>query len=369
MKGSDIVKHIAKELPKYTTLFTTQIPITSITTNNGIATATVASTVSLTTGAEISITGAKTLINIISITRNGNIVTVTTASNHDLPETDNRPNSTKNRYKNFITIQGAVPNEYNGTWEVYTSLTKTEFTFKIKTAPISPATTNGVLVLNDYENINGYKTITVTSPTTFTYSLLSNINFTVTGNAFINITNVANSLSQVNIERGYKPDPNGVSRNWLYVVLGAGEYSNQDGVPTSDITATKYTAQDYEMVYQKVIEVYAILPYDQNDENILQGDLADEIHTVITPAIQKTLARFVIPSPFKQRNYEGLTLQSDTLIEGLFDGSYSLYQWLFTTQVRITNDDVYSYTAEAPLREIFIEYQGGMESKNIFENA
>ena len=366
MKGSDIVKHIAKELPKYTTQFTTQIPITSITTNNGIATATVASTVDLATGVEISITGAKTSINITSITRNGNIVTVTTATNHYLPETDNTPSSTKNKYKNSITIQGATPNEYNGTWEVYTSLTETEFTFKIKTAPTTPATINGVLVLNDYDNINGYKTITVIDATTFTYSLLSNINFQVTGNTFINVTRVANSLSQVNIERCHNTNELGVSQNWLYVVLGAGEYSNKDGVPTSDITATKYTAQDYEMVYQKVIEVYAILPFDQSKKNILQGDLSDEIHTVITPAIQKTLARFVIPSPFKQKNYEGLTLQNDTLIEGLFEGSYSLYQWLFTTQVRITNDDVYSYTAEVPLREILIEYQGGMESKNIF---
>jgi len=366
MKGSDIVKHIAKELPKYTTQFTTQIPITSITTNNGIATATVASTVDLATGVEISITGAKTSINITSITRNGNIVTVTTATNHYLPETDNTPSSTKNKYKNSITIQGATPNEYNGTWEVYTSLTEFELTFKIKTSPTTPATTNGVLVLNDYENINGYKTITVINATTFTYSLLNNINFQVTGNPFINVTRVANSLSQVNIERCYNTDEFGISQNWLYVVLGAGEYSNQAGVPTSDVTATKSTAQDYTMVYQKVIEVYAILPFDKSKKNILQGDLSDEIHTVITPAIQKTLARSVIPSPFKQKNYEGLTLQSDTLIEGLFDGSYSLYQWLFTTQVRITNDDVYSYTAESPLREILIEYEGGMESKNIF---
>jgi len=363
MKPSDIVKHISKELPKYTTRFTTQVPILSITTDNGIATATISSTAGLTTGSEISITGAKTSISITSITRQGNIVTVTTASNHYLPYTDNTPNSVKDKYKNFITIQGAVPNEYNGAWEVYTSFTETEFTFKIKTTPTTPATTNGLLLLNDYENVNGYKTVTVINATTFTFPLLTNIDFQVTGAIFLNITRVASSLSQINFERSYTSDINGISQNWLYVMLGGGNYSNQNGIPTSDITATKYTGQDYEMVYQKTIEVYAILPYDKDNKNILQGDLADEIHNVITPAMQKTLARTSFSSPFKQRNYEGLTLESDTLIEGLSDGSYSIYQWLFKTQIRITNDDVYSYTAEAPLREI---YQSGIEIKNYF---
>ena len=101
MKGSDIVKHIAKELPKYTTQFTTQIPITSITTNNGIATATIASTVGLTTGAEISITGAKTSINIASITRNGNIVTVGDITAFGTV-------SDRNRKENIVKIENAL---------------------------------------------------------------------------------------------------------------------------------------------------------------------------------------------------------------------------------------------------------------------
>lgn len=368
MKGSNIVKHIAKELPKYTTRFTTQFPIASITSNNGIATVTTATPHGLTTGNEISITGARTTINIVSITRQGNLVTVTTASDHYLPLIDNTPNSVRNRYENIITIEGATPSEYNGSWKVYTSFTGTQFTFLIKTTPTTPATINGTLLLNDYENFNGYKTVTVTSPTTFTYPLLTNIDFQATGNIFVNITNVANSLSQINIERSHTNKGN-TAENWLYVVLGDGTYYDIDGTPINDPTKTKYTSQDYKMIYQKQVQVYAILPFDKDNQNILQGDLADDIHNVITPAIQKTLARFVVPSPFKQKNYECLTLTDDTLIEGLFEGSYSLYLWNFVATVEITNKDVYKYTAEAPLREIFIEYQGGMESKNIFENA
>lgn len=361
MKGSDIVKHISKELPKYTTRFTTQIPVASITSNNGVATATMSTPHGLTTGNEVSIIGATTSLDITSITRQGNIVKVITASNHYLPYIDNTANSINNRFKNFITIQGATPNEYNGTWEVYTSLTETEFTFKIKTTPTSPATINGVVLFNDYDNFNGYKKITVIDSTTFTYPLVSNIDFQVVGNIFINVTNVANSLSQINIERSHQT-PN----NFLYVVVSSGEYTDNDGVPTSDITATKETAEDYQMFYQKRLQLYAVLPYAQEKQNILQGDLADEIHNVITPAIQKTLARFVVPSPFQNRNYAGFTLVSDELIEGLFDGSYSLYVWEFATKIKIQNDDVYSYTAEAPLREIFIDYENGLESKNIF---
>ena len=364
MKGSDIVKHISKELPKYTTRFTTQIPVVSITSNNGVATATMSTPHGLSTNDEVSITGAVTSLNITSITRQGNIVKVITESNHYLPYTDNTPNAINNRYKNFITIQGAVPNEYNGTWEIYTSLTETEFTFKVKITPATPATTNGVVLLKDYDNFNGYKKITVTNPISFTYPLVSNINSQVVGNIFLNITNVANSLSQINIERSHQT-PN----NFLYVVVSSGAYSDNDGVPTSDITATKETIEDYQMFYQKRLQLYAVLPYAQENQNILQGDLADEIHNVITPAIHKTLARFVVDSPFKDRKYAGFTLVSDELIEGLFDGSYSLYVWEFATKVKIRNDDVYSYTAEAPLREIFIDYENSLESKNIFENT
>jgi hypothetical protein len=366
MKVTDITKHIQKYLPNHTNLFTGQVQITSITTAGNIATATLSQAVTLNTGAFVSITGVRPLIDISSITRQDNIVTVQTATDNLLPPIDNRPNSlSKNQYQNKITIQGATPNEYNGTWEVYTSQNANTFTFKIKTTPATPATVNGSLLFDDYENnYNGIKQITVINSTRFTFPV--SYPFAVGGNMFLNVTRVAGALSLDNIARNYEKSENDITEPWLYIVITSGEYNAVDGTPNSDIQATKYTAQDYKMFYSKTIQMYAVLPYDLNDKNILQADLSDEIHNVITPAIQKVLGRVELLAPFSQKTYEGFTLVEDALIEEIEKGSYAIYGWVLKTKVEISNKDVYSYDGDAPLKAVDLTFDNGLKSENRF---
>ena len=365
MKGSDIVKHIAEELPKYTNLFSKQIPVTALTSTGGVATVEFASARTLTVGKSIFITGVKPYVDITSIVRENRIVTVITAQAHGLPEIDNRPNSLiKGLFPNTITIENAVPVEYNGTWNVYTSLDENTITFKINTSPTTPAITNGRALLKDFDNFNGLHEITeVVNATTYKYSLKIQNNLPITGNIFDNQTRVSNALSLTNIVKSYSKNTNKEAEKWVYVTLSGGDLYKSDFVPSSDPSATHQTGEAYERIYRKAVNIYAMIPYDLEIEELEQGEVADEIHNVLLPALQSTLANYVIPSPYKQNYYEGLTFVSDDIIEDVQDGTFTVFQMTFTASVRITSEDVYSFAGGYPLKEVDLSYQSGIESK------
>lgn len=365
MKGIDIVKHIAEHLPRYTQYFSRQIAITSLTSVGNIATIVFNEVVELSVGSTISISGVNLSIDIISITREGNIVTVQTSEGHLLPPIDNRPRSVrKGQYSSTVTIEDATPTEYNGTWEVYTSLSEDTFTFKIQSQPISPAITNGKIIIKDFDNYNGVKeVVNVVDTVTYQYELQYENTLSIVGDKFLNCVNITNALSQTNIERGYANTEFQTAEPYLYVVLGEGTNYNKDGTPSSDINAVKSTNESYVQWYTKSVELYAIIPYNQDANNLFQGDIADEIHSVLTPAMHKILGRYTVDSSYKNKKYEGFTLVEDTAIEPLFRGSYCVYLWQFKAKVEITSDDVYSFDGGAPLKNVDIYFDSGIESK------
>jgi len=76
--------------------------------------------------------------SVSSITRSGTIVSVTTSGNHGLSPT--MP----------FTIAGANETDYNGSWEVESVVSDTEFTYLITTTPATPATGT---ILMDYDGV------------------------------------------------------------------------------------------------------------------------------------------------------------------------------------------------------------------------
>lgn len=368
MKGSDIVKHIATELPKYTNLFTTQIAINSLTSVGNIATFVLSEARNLIVGSQVFITGAKPYIDITSITREGNIVTITTSQAHTLPYIDNRATSAiRNQYTNTITIENAEPIEYNGTWAVYTSLNDTTITFKITTTPITPATTNGRVLFKDFDNYNGYKTITeVVNSTTYKYELQQASNLPVVGNIYYNLTRVGNALSITNIINAYNQNNTRNLEKYIYTVLSGGDLYKSDFIPTSDPSATHQSGRQYDYFYRKTVNIYIMLPYNLNTQGVEQGELADELHNVILPAIQKILANFSVPSPYSQCSYEGFTLQSDDLIEEIQNGTYAIYNLTMASEVRLKSEDVYNFEGGVPFKNVDVFFNNGIESKVAF---
>lgn len=126
--------------------------ISSITFSGPLAVVTTSSANGFTSGQTIFISGAT--IPVSSITSSGTLATVTTTINHDLQSGD------------IVNITGATQTPYNGNFAI-TVLTPTTFTYNLLTTTSSPAT--GTPVIND-SNYNGEFEITVVSPTVFTYT-------------------------------------------------------------------------------------------------------------------------------------------------------------------------------------------------------
>lgn len=363
MKGSDIVKHIASELPKYTDYFSTKYEISSLTNVGTEATLTFASPVSLSIGSTVFITGAKPYLDIQSIERVGNIVTVTTTQEHPIARIDNRPNSlSKNTLSDTITIEDATPAEYNGTWQVYTALDDFTIQFKIATQPTTPATINGQILFNDFDNFNGQKTITeVVDANTYKYSLNYESPYLVKGDIYVNQTRVCSSITLEQFLRSLnlnntttKLEPE------IVIVIEGGDFYKSDGTPASDTTSTKFSNTEFSLYHRKLIKLYAVIPYSTNDNKVRQSAVADNLHNDVIVALHRVLGNATVPSPYNQHTYESFTLVDYGIIE---EKTYCICEMAFNTQVYITNKDVYQYEGGTPLKNVDVFFDNSLEAK------
>jgi hypothetical protein len=357
MKGQDVVNYIKDNIGRYTNLFDATISITSLSSVGGLATAVTSSAHTLSTGDQAVITGVSQYIDIDSITRDGNIVTVTTLQDNRIPPIDTMPESCKSGIT--VTIEGADPVEYNGTWQVYTSPDEFTFTFKINSTPTTPATVNGILLVKDFDNYNGRKEVTVIDPTTFTYSV-SEESLQTTGDIVIRATNVENVATLERINRIYDKDATKVSQNWLYVLLGNTEVYKQDGTPASDPDGVHYTSENY---YYYLVQAFSIVAMLPDKDTVSAGDVSDIARNEVRIALIKTLGNASFDSGLTQAQYEGGTYDGDEALD--YEGTLPNYAhtYDFNTKVEINIEDVSVFEGGVPLKEIDVFFDEGLEAK------
>tara|TARA_R110000868_G_scaffold17344_1_gene76330 strand:+ start:10995 stop:12332 length:1338 start_codon:yes stop_codon:yes gene_type:complete len=104
MQAQEIINQLKGVLPKYTSDFTTNYTISSLTRSSSTVTATTSSDHGLIAGNKVLIKGAKTPITVSSLTRNGVNALAITATDHNL---------IKNQTD--VEISGADQADYNGT--------------------------------------------------------------------------------------------------------------------------------------------------------------------------------------------------------------------------------------------------------------
>lgn len=107
MQAQQIINQLKAVLPKYTSDFTTNLAISSLTRSSSTVTATTSTAHGLSAGNKVLITGAKTPITVSSLTRNGTYALAITASDHNL---------VKNQES--VEISGADQSAYNGTHDL-----------------------------------------------------------------------------------------------------------------------------------------------------------------------------------------------------------------------------------------------------------
>lgn len=173
MQATQIINQLKAVLPKYTSDFTTNFSVTSLTRSGAVVTATTSTAHGLSATNKVLITGAKTPITVSSLTRNGTYALAITATDHNL---------IKNQAA--VEISGAVETDYNGVHDLVwkTPIILIESIVIAGTTATVTTTSDHGLVFNSNVEIqisnvvptqyNGTYTLnSVPTPTTFTITV------------------------------------------------------------------------------------------------------------------------------------------------------------------------------------------------------
>jgi len=354
MQAIDVVNRLKEILPSFTDDFSDIKSVSSLTQSSGIITATTLSAHNLATGNYITVRGAKKPIALVSLTRVGNIVTATSLTDHELSDPslfslENLPL--------YVEIAGASTG-YSGSFELLSVPTSYIFTFKITTTPTTPAAVAGYLLLEDQTSYNGYKQITVTSPTQFTYaSSNSNLNSPAQGTIEISSgTRVDYAATAQRILDYYSANSNKIFKPWMFVVLNAKSIYKNETI-ASNISSAQNKNQSFYFEAQQDFSLYVFLP---SKTSTLGGEQSDTARIYEKP-ILKSIANHIFDSNLVERTYQPCAYvgnESDDYV-----AAYYVHRFDFLAKGFVQSGDTADFNNGTPLKII----NGTLDSGLIFK--
>lgn len=304
----------------------------------------VAQPVVLVSGNYVTIRGAKEPIALTSITRVDGIVTVTSATDHKLSDPSLY---SLDQLPLYVEIAGVTPSGYNGTFELLTVPTGTTFTFSISTTPTTPATVAGYLLLEDQDGFNGYKQVTVTSATTFTYTTTnSSLGTPAQGTLQLSAgTRIDYAATPARIAQFYSENSSGALKNWMFVVLGGTSIYKNDTI-ASDLSTAQTRNQNYWYQSQRDLSIYVALSSKSSTLGGAQADTARSYES----ALLKSLANHVFASALSDSVYQPTVYVANETDD--YVDAYYIHRFDFLAKGFITKEDTAAFSNGTPLQLI-----------------
>ena len=346
IKAQTIIRQLQAVLPLQTDLFTvSSFSIISLTISGTTVTATTSVKHGLSTGNIATIAGAKTPIDVSALTfvanagigNTGGIVTAVTATNHDFTE----------GFEQEVVMVCATEADYNGTFDLATTVNRKTATYLIDGNPTTPAT-GSPQILYEYApaaaGYNGNKVITVTGTKTFTYTVTQ----TITNNAQGTIT-AANGLrisGAVSVEKAVGAyTQQGANELWGFVVLGD-PFTSKDRHVSSDAISTLATGDDYR---QRVIVPFSVFIITPSTDGIV-GREARDLMEDVRVALYKSILRVEFDSVLSAAQVYVSTASGDRFVG--FADAYYTHEFEFQTVVDITFADTVDPAYSVAFRDI-----------------
>jgi hypothetical protein len=347
MRGKDIVNQFKKVLPLYTTDFSDEIAISTLSKSGDTVTITTQQSHGRNTNDIVVIEGAKEPITINSITRKDNIVTVACATKHKLPN----PNKVQPSRIPSVEINGVNPSEYNGIYKLYATPDYFTFQYKIATTPAATASVNGFFLRNDAGDFayNGMKVITKIDDLNFTYQVSQDLQSPAQGDIKLYTDlRIANTAGLELAESHYSANNKQILQNWLYVVVGD-EETFRSGTTTTDIDSTQDVNEEFRYDSHTPFNLYIFLPAKDSSLVGIQADQARSYRK----AILKTIANYLLPSELTEEclkpvNYQGNGVE-------LLTEAYYVHRYSFGAKGEIVDADTVDATRVVPLKELDVD--------------
>ena len=319
MSPSEIVNQLKAILPRYTDLFTDNIANTAIVVSSGTATATTPAAHGLTTGDAITIADAVTPNPIASFTKDGLNFTFTTSAPHDLTLGE----------QSTVTISGFTDGDWNATFDLKAVPNRNEFT--VQSVNADP-TLNTNELLNEIlvTGINGIFGITVTAPTTFTFTTTSR---DTTSTVAIKSNPRVTAVPDIDELTRQYTDQSGPSNLWAFVIFNA-VVASKDRSVRSDRTNSKTAADDQRSNYSQSFSVFVVAPTTNQFSALAAMDICYQ--QLLFP-FAKSMVGFKPTSPLSESGVYTVTLLGSA--NAGYNRAYYIHQYDFEFAFDLTNDD------------------------------
>ena len=342
MKASNIIAQLQSVLPNYTSYFSDELNVTSLTCSGTTVTAKTSVEHNLTTGDYLVIVNALTPFAITSLTRVDNIATAITNNAHDLTQ----------GYQENVEIIDADQNEYNGIHPLLTVPNRKKFTYLVEDDPVTPATGTPKLIEKIAVGYNGWHQVTVIDPVTFTYQVEKTLESPAQGT--IKAKTRARISGAVSLERAIQSyTKKNTDKMWGFVVLGTAT-ANKDRQTFSDATMSPGKGEIFRQEIIQPFSVYIFVPTTSTISGRKERDQMDDVLI----ALCKSLLRVKFPSGFYEVPYSGVVFSSHSFYD--YIQAYYIHEFIFETMAWIIYEDTVDPDYNVAFRDIYINYESGI---------
>lgn len=335
MRASDIVAHLAANLPTFVDDFTSSVSIVSLSCAGTTVTAETSAAHGLSAGKAVNVVGAKTPLA-CSVTRSGIVGTLITVLTHDITESTG----------GTVEIAGATEAEFNGTFTILNVIDRNTITFQIADAGAliatgSPVLLNGAGPLRSY---NGLKQV-VSAPdaTHFTYTVAAALPSPAQGSP------VAKTSPRISAMADYASVVNAYTKQaagnyWMFVVLGDSIASKNRAID-ADSTDNLQSGHYYNQRIIQSVTFYVVIP---TANEIAARNARDKCEELLRPICRSVLG-YRFPSLLEATN-NPLMLVSHGIQD--YPGPVYIHQYTFEATIQLGPADVYVPSDDVAFRDI-----------------
>lgn len=330
MKLTDIVVHLAAQLPHHTTKFHDILQYTSIAiSSNGLVTVVTTLPHGLNTGSYITISNIKVKRKIIELTVDEvGVATVEVDTPHDLTR----------GWQSTVEISGCTELVFNGNFPLIDVPNRRFFTFRLPEGETPNEATGENMVFHETLELGleGAYTITVINETTFTFYMETDVDL---GNFDGVIARKQRVMGCATIDRFIQLYEKHFNNQYFAVVVMDDGSISKDRRSLSDAIANTSIQSDFRSILLEPFRVYVFIP---TEESLSGLEAIDECYEEIKLALYKTLNGYKFPSGLSERSDIGV----QPVGHGMFDynNAYYVHQYLFETNKEVTIEDSAYYT-------------------------
>lgn len=360
MKAQDIITHMMRYLPQYSTRYSSNITPTSIVVSGTTVTMVFAAAHGVVDGGIVNVHGALIENPIDTIDDSGDNIVFTTTLDHDI--TYGWTNETQT-----VNLTSVTDPSVNGDYTLLSSINRR--TFEIATFP---DTALADVVLNEPRSlsINGTFNIDLISDTSFSFELDSAFavdpNVKTESVSVDNYIRISGGVSIDRIEKAYTEQSK--HEMWAFVVLGDTETSKDRNV-SDDATLNQRNMNAWNVNMMQDFAVFLFVPSKKEDGKVsLTGRYARDLIEDERVALYKALLGTEFDTGFAQDPISSTVPNGDGLQKDA--NAYIIYRFNFQQVAEVTSDDIVNKANHVALRDISIDYLDAFrENGNIIMEA